>query len=65
MLVHSEGFVRPTSLIALRGSAQRGNPFGDSTWIESTAQRLGLVSTINPRGRPMVHVKHHSGDKES
>ena len=41
-------------LTALRRSAQRGSPFGDSAWIESTAQRLGLAPTINPRGRPQV-----------
>ena len=31
---------------------QRSSPFGDETWIESTARRLNLESTIRPRGRP-------------
>ena len=41
-----------SELTAMRRSVQRGSPFGDSHWIASTAQRLGLSSTINPRGRP-------------
>jgi putative transposase len=39
---------------ARRWSAQRGSPFGDSRWIEATAKRLGLESTLWPRGRPQV-----------
>jgi putative transposase len=41
-------------LAAVRRSAQRGSPFGESSWIETTAQRLGLASTLRPRGRPQV-----------
>jgi putative transposase len=52
-------------LAALRRSAQRGSPFGDSAWIESTAQRLGLAPTINPRGRPQVRFKDQPGNNES
>ncbi len=52
-------------LTALRRSAQRGSPFGDSAWIESTAQRLGLAPTINPRGRPQVRFKDKPDDNES
>ena len=44
-------------LADLRRSAQRGSPFGESSWIESTARRLGLSSTLNPRGRPKVRFK--------
>lgn len=44
-------------LTALRRSAQRGSPFGDPAWIKSTAQRLGRVSNLNPRGRPQVRLK--------
>ena len=52
-------------LTALRRSAQRGSPFGDTAWIESTAQRLGLAPTINPRGRPQVRFSDKPDDNES
>jgi putative transposase len=39
-------------LEALRRSAQRGQPFGGDRWIQSTAKRLGLESSLRPRGRP-------------
>ena len=52
-------------LIALRRSAQRGSPFGDSAWIESTAQRLGLAPTINPRGRPQVRFNGKSDNDDA
>jgi len=41
-------------LAAIRRCAQRGAPHGDSTWIESTVERLGLESTLRPRGRPQI-----------
>ena len=41
-------------LAAVRRSAQRGRPLGKPAWVESTAQRLGLASTLRPRGRPQV-----------
>jgi len=36
----------------LRLSAERGRPFGDESWALKTARRLGLESTLRPRGRP-------------
>lgn len=39
-------------LEALRRSAQRGTPYGEAAWMERTAERLGLESTVQPRGRP-------------
>jgi putative transposase len=33
-------------------SVTRSRPFGSPTWQVRTARRLGLESTINPRGRP-------------
>jgi putative transposase len=39
-------------LEALRRSVQRGTPFGNSAWVETTAKRLGLEFTLRPRGRP-------------
>ncbi|MFQ5931885.1 MAG: hypothetical protein ACE5MM_05730, partial [Nitrospiraceae bacterium] len=39
-------------LEALRGSVQRGRPFGNERWQVRIATRLGLESTLRPRGRP-------------
>jgi len=39
-------------LKALRQSVIRGVPFGDERWQERTVKRLGLESTLRPRGRP-------------
>jgi len=41
-------------LAAVRLSIQRGRPFGDERWTTTTAARLGLTSTLRPRGRPQV-----------
>jgi putative transposase len=38
----------------VRRSAQRCAPYGETSWIETTARRLGLGSTLRPRGRPQV-----------
>ncbi len=42
-------------LEALRRSVVRGAPFGETSWQERTATRLGLESTLRPRGRPWKH----------
>jgi len=39
-------------LMALRRSVIRGVPFGSEDWVEKTARKLGLESTLRPRGRP-------------
>ena len=39
-------------LESLRRCVARGQPFGSSGWIEQTAKRLGLESTLRMRGRP-------------
>jgi putative transposase len=39
-------------LAALRHSVARGTPYGSQRWQERTADRLGLESTLRPRGRP-------------
>jgi putative transposase len=36
----------------LRASIDRGRPFGDEGWVRSTAERLGLQSTLRAAGRP-------------
>ena len=39
-------------LDALRTSLRRGRPLGSEAWVGATAKRLGLTSTLRPRGRP-------------
>jgi len=39
-------------LESLRTSLRRGRPLGSTAWTIATAQRLGLGSTLRPRGRP-------------
>jgi putative transposase len=41
-------------LEALRRSLTRGRPFGSERWVALTAKRLGLRSTLRPRGRPRI-----------
>jgi len=42
----------PAEMNALRNSVQRGAPLGQAAWVAATATRLGLLSTLRPRGRP-------------
>jgi putative transposase len=39
-------------LESLRCAVRRNSPFGDLEWQGATAKRLGLQSTLRPRGRP-------------
>ena len=39
-------------LETVRRSVARGTPFGGARWVPLTARRLGLESTVKPRGRP-------------
>jgi putative transposase len=39
-------------LEAVRRAIRRNSPFGSSDWQRSIAKRLGLESTLRPRGRP-------------
>ena len=36
----------------LQWSISRGSPYGEETWVESTARKLDLETTLRPRGRP-------------
>lgn len=36
----------------IRKCIKRGRPFGDKEWVEETAGKLQLESTLRPRGRP-------------
>jgi len=44
-------------LAALRRSVLRGAPFGGESWAARTAVRLGLESSLRPRGRPPADHK--------
>ena len=37
---------------ALRLCVKRGRPYGGKEWVDSAAVRLGLESSLRPRGRP-------------
>lgn len=39
-------------LDAVRHSVRRGSPFGGETWVDRTARRLGLESSLRAIGRP-------------
>ncbi len=41
---------------AIRQSVNRGTPFGQEAWVRRTAIRLGLESSMNPRGRPRKKI---------
>ena len=41
-----------TELAAVQRSIVRGSPYGNAEWTNSTSRRLGLQSTLRPRGRP-------------
>jgi hypothetical protein len=36
----------------VRGSVQRGCPFGDEPWTGCIVREMGLESTLRPQGRP-------------
>ncbi len=37
---------------SVRKCIARGRPFGDESWVRSTADRFGLLSSLRARGRP-------------
>jgi putative transposase len=45
----------------LRTSVQRGRPYGDDAWAAKVAKKLGLESTLRPRGRPKKHADGADG----
>ncbi len=42
----------PEEEAAVRRSIERGQPYGSESWRTSMAARLGIESTMRPRGRP-------------
>ena len=51
-VTHVNDPLTEAELAAIRRCVQRGNPFGGEQWSERTIRRLGLESTLRPRGRP-------------
>jgi putative transposase len=45
---------------SVRRSIRRGQPFGAADWQAATAARLGLDSTLRPRGRPRKERRNGS-----
>lgn len=45
-------------LAELRLAVNRGRPLGSNAWVQSTAARLGLESTLRRRGRPSQAKGH-------
>lgn len=52
-------------LAGIRWSIKRGSPLGDEAWVESTARRLELESTLRSRGRPRRQHAAARNEKES
>lgn len=46
------GIETEAELAAMRNSLVRGAPYGSQRWVRRTATRLGLESSLRPRGRP-------------
>jgi len=44
-------------LKAVRHSIARGTPYGEATWRDKMIKRLGLETTVRPRGRPKKYNK--------
>lgn len=44
-------------LTALRKCIERGTPYGNESWQHATAERLGLETSLHPRGRPRIPEK--------
>jgi putative transposase len=51
-LAFVNGAVTAAEEAALRTCAERGRPFGAEEWVRDTAERLGLQTSLRPRGRP-------------
>jgi putative transposase len=51
-LSYVNGIETEAELAAVRRSIQRGVPFGEPDWTKRMVRKLGLETTIRPRGRP-------------
>ena len=54
-----------SELESVRNSVTRGRPLGDAEWAAATAKRLGIESTMRPRGRPRVQNSDGQNGKET
>ena len=52
-------------LAAVRICAKRGSSVGEPTWVQAHAKRLGLESTLRPRGRPQVRFSPPPDNNEA
>ena len=57
--------VQGAELVAVRQCVPRGRPLGDEGWVESIVRRLGLESTMRPRGRQRVRPVPEEQIKEA
>jgi putative transposase len=44
--------IAPEILESLKTCILRSRPYGETAWVERTAKRLGIETTLRPRGRP-------------
>ena len=44
-------------MLAIRTSVNRGTPWGNPNWQKRTAGRLGLESSLRPKGRPRLEQR--------
>ncbi len=49
--------ITPIEIGAVRMSLSSGHPYGDPAWVRGTSERLGLMSTLRPRGRPKCKIR--------
>jgi putative transposase len=54
-LLHANRSQPKSAIEAIQTSIKRGRPLGSAVWQAMTAGKLGLESTIQPRGRPKKH----------
>ena len=56
-VAHVNSVQSEAELAAMRRSIARGTPFGNERWTQRVAVRLGLESSLRPRGRPRKSEK--------
>ncbi len=51
--------------LAIERCIRRGNPFGSADWSKCMIEKLGLESTLRPRGRPRKYEKNKKNKESS
>ena len=59
---HVNGVQTESELEAVRRAVARNSPFGSPAWTALTAEKLGLQSTLRPRGRQRKEPDHHDDE---